>query len=157
MCRFRRELSSIYLQNLASLQARTSLVKFARSPRTDIPGQREKRLLRAAPPRNRRASVRRGLLKPVSRLLRRTNPSNCMLDPKAHGRLRYFNRRRNTRMRSSFLTISADLFAHREVVSSNTLVFHFSGETELLKRARVDIEGVVYTIRFCRFYLGLVG
>ena len=97
------------------------------------------------------------LLKPVSRLLRRTNPSNCMLDPKAHGRLRYFNRRRNTRMRSSFLTISADLFAHREVVSSNTLVFHFSGETELLKRARVDIEGVVYTIRFCRFYLGLVG
>ena len=46
-------------------------------------------------------------------------------------------------MRSSFLTISADLFAHREVVSSNTLVFHFSGETELLKRARVDIEEVI--------------
>ena len=30
--------TSIYLQNLASIQARTSLVKFARSPRTDPPG-----------------------------------------------------------------------------------------------------------------------
>ena len=29
---------SIYLQNLASLQPRTSLAKFARSPRTDRPG-----------------------------------------------------------------------------------------------------------------------
>ena len=28
----------IYLQNLASIQPRTSLVKFARSPRTDPPG-----------------------------------------------------------------------------------------------------------------------
>ena len=33
----------IYLQNLASIQPRTSLVKFARSPRTDRPGD--------APPR----------------------------------------------------------------------------------------------------------
>ena len=94
------------------------------------------------------------LLKPVSRLLRRTNPSNCMLDPKAHGRLRYFETVEEIHVRSSVLTISADLFAHREVVSSNTLVFHFSGETELLKRA---IEEVVYTIRFCRFYLILEG
>ena len=30
--------TSIYLQNLASIQPRTSLVKFARSPRTDPPG-----------------------------------------------------------------------------------------------------------------------
>ena len=30
--------TSIYLQNLASTQPRTSLVKFARSPRTDRPG-----------------------------------------------------------------------------------------------------------------------
>ena len=30
--------TSIYLQNLASMQPRTSLVKFARSPRTDPPG-----------------------------------------------------------------------------------------------------------------------
>ena len=80
-----------------------------------------------------------------------------MLDPKAHGRLRYFQTVEEIHVRSSFLTISADLFAHREVVSSNTLVFHFSGETELLKRARVDIEEVVYTIRFCRIYLSLVG
>ena len=32
--------TSIYLQNLASIQPRTSLVKFARSPRTDPPGAR---------------------------------------------------------------------------------------------------------------------
>ena len=32
--------TSIYLQNLASIQPRTSLVKFARSPRTDPPGSR---------------------------------------------------------------------------------------------------------------------
>ena len=32
--------TSIYLQNLASIQPRTSLVKFARSPRTDPPGPR---------------------------------------------------------------------------------------------------------------------
>ena len=32
--------TSIYLQNLASIQPRTSLVKFARSPRTDPPGER---------------------------------------------------------------------------------------------------------------------
>ena len=45
LCRSRRELSneiaiptSIYLQNLASIQPRTSLVKFARCPRTDPPG-----------------------------------------------------------------------------------------------------------------------
>ena len=31
--------TSIYLQNLASIQPRTSPVKFARSPRTDPPGQ----------------------------------------------------------------------------------------------------------------------
>ena len=31
--------TSIYLQNLASIQPRTSLVKFARSPRTDPPGR----------------------------------------------------------------------------------------------------------------------
>ena len=30
--------TSIYLQNLASMQPRTSRVKFARSPRTDPPG-----------------------------------------------------------------------------------------------------------------------
>ena len=30
--------TSIYLQNLASIQPRTSLVEFARSPRTDPPG-----------------------------------------------------------------------------------------------------------------------
>ena len=30
--------TSIYLQHLASIQPRTSLVKFARSPRTDRPG-----------------------------------------------------------------------------------------------------------------------
>ena len=30
--------TSIYLQNLASIQPRTSFVKFARSPRTDPPG-----------------------------------------------------------------------------------------------------------------------
>ena len=30
--------TSIYLQKLASIQPRTSLVKFARSPRTDPPG-----------------------------------------------------------------------------------------------------------------------
>ena len=30
--------TSIHLQNLASIQPRTSLVKFARSPRTDLPG-----------------------------------------------------------------------------------------------------------------------
>ena len=30
--------TSIHLQNLASIQPRTSLVKFARSPRTDPPG-----------------------------------------------------------------------------------------------------------------------
>ena len=30
--------TSIYLQTLASIQPRTSLVKFARSPRTDPPG-----------------------------------------------------------------------------------------------------------------------
>ena len=77
-----------------------------------------------------------------------------MLDPKAHGRLRYFETVEEIHVRSSFLTISADLFAHREVVSSNTLVFHFSGETELLQCA---IEEVVYTIRFCRFYLILEG
>ena len=34
---------SIYLQNLASIQPRTSLVKFARSPRTDPPGSLELR------------------------------------------------------------------------------------------------------------------
>ena len=43
MCRSWRELSiliptSIYLQNVASIQPRTSLVKFARSPCTDPPG-----------------------------------------------------------------------------------------------------------------------
>ena len=45
LCRSRRKLSnetliptSIYLQNLASIQPRTSRVKFARSPRTDLPG-----------------------------------------------------------------------------------------------------------------------
>ena len=32
--------TSIYLQNLASIQPRTSLVKFARSPRTDPSGER---------------------------------------------------------------------------------------------------------------------
>ena len=32
--------TSIYLQNLASIPPRTSLVKFARSPRTDPPGVR---------------------------------------------------------------------------------------------------------------------
>ena len=32
--------TSICLQNLASIQPRTSLVKFARSPRTDPPGGR---------------------------------------------------------------------------------------------------------------------
>ena len=31
--------TSIYLQNLASIQPRTSLVKFGRSPRTDPPGR----------------------------------------------------------------------------------------------------------------------
>ena len=31
-------ITSIYLQNLASIKPRTSLVKFARSPRTDPPG-----------------------------------------------------------------------------------------------------------------------
>ena len=31
--------TSIYLQNLASIQPRTGLVKFARSPRTDPPGE----------------------------------------------------------------------------------------------------------------------
>ena len=37
MCRSRRELSNeYYLQNLASIQPRTSLVKFARSPRIII-------------------------------------------------------------------------------------------------------------------------
>ena len=30
--------TSIYLQNLASIQPRTSALKFARSPRTDPPG-----------------------------------------------------------------------------------------------------------------------
>ena len=45
-CRSRRELSneliptSIYLQHLPSIQPRTSLVKFARSPCTDPPGLR---------------------------------------------------------------------------------------------------------------------
>ena len=33
-----RAFTRIYLQNLASIQPRTSLVKFARSPRTDRPG-----------------------------------------------------------------------------------------------------------------------
>ena len=32
---------SIFLQNLALIQPRTSLVEFARSPRTDPPGDRE--------------------------------------------------------------------------------------------------------------------
>ena len=32
--------TSIYMQNLASIQLRKSLVKFARSPRTDPPGSR---------------------------------------------------------------------------------------------------------------------
>ena len=35
--------TSIYLQTLASIQPRTSLVKFARSPRTDPPGQHQRR------------------------------------------------------------------------------------------------------------------
>ena len=35
--------TSIYLQNLASIQPRTSLVKFARSPRTDPPGILERK------------------------------------------------------------------------------------------------------------------
>ena len=38
--------TSIYLQNLASIQPRTSLVKFARSPRTDPPGGHRPNLLR---------------------------------------------------------------------------------------------------------------
>ena len=42
LCRSRRELSNeyftIYLQNVASIQPRTSPEKFARSPRTDPPG-----------------------------------------------------------------------------------------------------------------------
>ena len=39
LCRSWRELSNEYLlANLASIQPRTSLVKFARSPRTDPPG-----------------------------------------------------------------------------------------------------------------------
>ena len=37
--------TSIYLQNLASIQPRTSLVKFARSPRTDLRGPINFRLL----------------------------------------------------------------------------------------------------------------
>ena len=36
--------TSIYLQNLASIQPRTSLGKFARSPRTDPSGQPEQQL-----------------------------------------------------------------------------------------------------------------
>ena len=40
--------TSIYLQNLASIQPRTSLVKFARSPRTDPPGDTDWDPLRAA-------------------------------------------------------------------------------------------------------------
>ena len=58
LCRSRRELfpTSIYLQNLASIQLRTSLVKFARSPRTDPPGLRE--------PLRHRADAPEGLLRP---------------------------------------------------------------------------------------------
>ena len=37
--------SHIYLQNLASKQPRTSLVKFARSPRTDPPGLEDRAAL----------------------------------------------------------------------------------------------------------------
>ena len=40
--------TSIYLQNLASIQPRTSPVKFARSPRTDPPGMVEARLMGTA-------------------------------------------------------------------------------------------------------------
>ena len=40
--------TSIYLQHLASIQPRTSLVKFARSPRTDPPGLPARRLHPAA-------------------------------------------------------------------------------------------------------------
>ena len=39
--------TSIYLQNLASIQPRASLVKFARSPRTDPPGSTVWRVQRA--------------------------------------------------------------------------------------------------------------
>ena len=39
--------TSIYLQNLASIQPRTSLVKFARSPHTDRPGHGKARLSEA--------------------------------------------------------------------------------------------------------------
>ena len=39
LCKPRRELTSIYLQTLASIQPRTSLVKFARCPYTDPPSR----------------------------------------------------------------------------------------------------------------------
>ena len=44
LCRSRRELSNAYLlANLASIQLRTNLVKFARSPCTDPPGYPDRR------------------------------------------------------------------------------------------------------------------
>ena len=59
--------TSIYLQNLASIQPRTSLVKFARSPRTDPPGVLAL-ARRAAPCEHRRV---RGKFYPLPRVLAR--------------------------------------------------------------------------------------
>ena len=62
--------TTIFLQNLASIQPRTSPFKFARSPRTDPPGAAIPRVL-AEQDQARPGSVRARILDPAPALLQR--------------------------------------------------------------------------------------